>query len=354
MQKSILLVGKPPIVPFLREQQFVSPGTYEFVVPRGVKEIKALVIGGGASYSGQTGGKGGGVISGIIPVKGGNVFSVTVGAVATTGGTSSLVLAGTNALLSYGGTTSARGGTTYNSSLVTILSNYRNADLPTTQGKACTTWLQMANNDWKYYPYYASSGKGGSATSINNGSLAPEGYGKGGSPTTDWMSGAGGGGAGVFGGTGNEANGAGGTGLGGGGGGTACIANSYKRYGGRGGSWSGVTPGAGGNGNWPGVSGSYALGGNGGSGYLMSNGGAGNNTSYSGGMACGGGGGGGKFGGYGGNGGTYSAGDFGCGGNGGGGGYGGNGGRGGSGSGTGYSSDGRGGNGGPAAVVIWY
>lgn len=72
MQKSILLVGKPPIVPFLREQQFVSPGTHQFVVPSGVKEIKALVIGAGClaerhnSSAGNLGGRGGGVISGVI------------------------------------------------------------------------------------------------------------------------------------------------------------------------------------------------------------------------------------------------------------------------------------------------
>ena len=88
MQKSILLVGKPPIVPFLREQQFVSPGTYEFVVPRGVKEVKALVIGAGClaerynSSAGNLGGRGGGVISGVIPVKGGDAFTVTVGSIA--------------------------------------------------------------------------------------------------------------------------------------------------------------------------------------------------------------------------------------------------------------------------------
>ena len=39
--------GEPHIEPFLREQQFTSPGTFEFIVPYGVKEIKALVIGGG-------------------------------------------------------------------------------------------------------------------------------------------------------------------------------------------------------------------------------------------------------------------------------------------------------------------
>ena len=112
MLKSLLLVGRPKIVPFLREQQFVSPGTYEFIVPRGVREIKALVIGGGASYSGQTGGKGGGVISGIIPVKGGDVFTVTVGSVTTTGGTSALVRAGTTLMQGLGGTVQTRGATT--------------------------------------------------------------------------------------------------------------------------------------------------------------------------------------------------------------------------------------------------
>ena len=155
MQKSILLVGKPPIVPFLREQQFVSPGTYEFVVPSGVKEIKALVIGGGAESPALTGtgGKGGGVISGIIPVKGGETFTATVGPVTTTGGASALVRAGTTLLEGLGGTASERGATAY-SPLVSLLSNYNAVDLPTAEGKGAVNFLQMADDDWAFYEAY--------------------------------------------------------------------------------------------------------------------------------------------------------------------------------------------------------
>lgn len=51
IQMLIGMMGASEVKPFSREQQFITPGTYEFVVPRGVKQIKALVIGGGGGAS---------------------------------------------------------------------------------------------------------------------------------------------------------------------------------------------------------------------------------------------------------------------------------------------------------------
>lgn len=348
------MMGASDVKPFLREQQFISPGTYEFIVPSGVKEIKALVIGAGCtaqSYSssgGNLGGRGGGVISGIIPVKGADAFTVTVGSVATTGETSVLVRSGTTILQSLGGTLSKRGATAY-SSLVTLLSNYNAVDLPTAQGKGAVNFLQMADNDWAYYAQYYPNNP-------NPPRAASPGFGTPGNPDVEGGRGGGVGGGG-YGGTTSSgdqggaptANGSGGTG--------AEVVGSHA-----GGSSHGIY-GNGGSGGARKYSGSYACGGGGGGGGLGYGGGGGQpggNGVYANGYQQGGrggdGGNGGTFGGYGGGGGGKGIGASGgtmySGGYGGRGGYGGDGGD--CGEGSSLTIDDLSASGGPGAVVIWY
>lgn len=349
----------PGIEPYLREQQYTTPGTYEFVVPSGVKTMKALVIGGGARYSNSTGGKGGGVISGTFNVNSDQVLNIVVGAVAATkGGVSSIASFGKTLLLGDGGTNLKRGASLFSSD-VNILSNYNAVNLPTTGGKACKSFLQMADDDWQYYPFYASSGAGLGGL---NGAVAPAvpgtligRYGVGGNGSLVTGPG-GGGGAGVIGGRGGSpyynnnynCGGEGGTGLGGGGGGGILNRNESFR-GGDGGWWSNDgTLSAGGNYR---ASVGTPRGGSGGHGFMNPSGVAlGGYAGSIGSLGGGGGGEGGGFGGYGGDGGKGSSDSEGFGGAGGNGGYGGNGGDGGSGGGN----VGAGGNGGPGAVVIWY
>ena len=353
--------GKPHIEPYLRELEFVSNGSHEFIVPYGVREIKALVIGGGASYSKLLGGKGGGVISGIIPVKSGQTLTITVGGISTVGGTSSIVRAGDTLLQGNGGTSVNRGGTAYNQS-VQILSNYSVKDLPTTIGKACISWLQMCNDAWEIYDFNAAGGAsiGESTTSPGKkGTISSTGYGIGGKGASGLASGSGG--AGVIGGAGGNhysTGGEGGTGLGGGGGGGTGYSSHRTGGSGAGGSWNLVdgvpVPQVGYDGEYQYVSGGsmYTISGRGGSGFLMTrNGGYGSSGTYG---APGGGGGGGKFGGYGGNAGTPRESYFINGADGGSGGFGGNGGNGSARGNPNDNVDGVGGNGGPGAVVIWY
>ena len=159
IQMLIGMMGASEVKPFSREQQFITPGTYEFVVPRGVKQIKALVIGGGGGASTNIGGKGGGVISGIVPVTSGDVLTVVVGAVASTGGTSALIHTGETLLQGFGGTNSKRGATAYNE-LVSVLSNYNAVDLPTRYGKYVSNFADFIDDRWSE-PSYGEPGIGG-------------------------------------------------------------------------------------------------------------------------------------------------------------------------------------------------
>lgn len=349
------MMGASDVKPFLREQQFISPGTYEFVVPRGVKEIKALVIGAGClaerynSSAGNLGGRGGGVISGVIPVKGGDAFTVTVGSIATTGGASALVRAGTTILQGFGGTLSARGATSYNA-LVTILSNYNAVDLPTATGKGAVHFLQMANDDWAYYDkYYPDNPNPPRALSPGIGL-----------PGSQNSAGGIGGGVGGGGGGGAGTSGQGSPGIaetGGGGYGEREASPSYTGgashvtfraygYGGAGGK---IPNGHGGGGGGGGGLGYGAKGGEGGGPGELSDG-------YHQGGQGGKGGDGGLFGGYGGGGGGKGVGASGGtkfkAGKGGRGGYGGDGGN--SGKGGTLTIDDLSASGGPGAVVIWY
>ena len=155
------MMGASDVNPFSREQQFITSGTYEFVVPKGVKGIKALVIGGGAKGKTNgvaTGGKGGGVISGIIKVRPGDILSIAVGAVLeNVGGTSAITRAGDVLLQGNGGTNAARGGTAY-AELVTLLSNYNATSLPTAVYKGCRSFLEMADDAWAFHPGFWAGG----------------------------------------------------------------------------------------------------------------------------------------------------------------------------------------------------
>lgn len=348
----------PGIEPYTREQQYTTPGTYEFVVPSGVKTMKVLAIGGGAKYLGSTGGKGGGVISGIFDVIPGEVLRIIVGYL---GSPSTFHRADGIEFYAGAGHITSRGSTQYSIG-ITILSNYNSTDLPTTQGKACKSFLQMADDDWQYYPLYASSGAGlgginGAVAPAVAGTLTAQGYGVGGNGSLVTGPG-GGGGAGVMGGRGGgpyyndnrNCGGQGGTGLGGGGGGGIVNRGSYESYnGGEGGWWSNDGTLSAGR-DYVKAAG-VPRGGAGGHGFMNPSGVAlGGYASSIGSLGGGGGGEGGGFGGYGGNGGNGSSDSEGFGGAGGNGGYGGNGGNGGSGGGE----NGKGGNGGPGAVVIWY
>ena len=187
------MMGASDVNPFSREQQFITSGTYEFVVPKGVKGIKALVIGGGAKGKTNgvaTGGKGGGVISGIIKVRPGDILSIAVGAVLeNVGGTSAITRAGDVLLQGNGGTNAARGGTAY-AELVTLLSNYNATSLPTAGYKGCRSFLEMADDAWAFHPGFWAGGNGGGyssaygATKGSSGKLGTGGYGIGGTGGT--------------------------------------------------------------------------------------------------------------------------------------------------------------------------
>lgn len=376
IRNAMLLGGGTAKEPFSNEVQFTTAGLTTFTVPRGVTELKALVIGGGGLPSGRTGGKGGGVISGTFNVTPGDVLQINVGAVGTNS-SSIYYLNSDNILVALGGTASQRGATQAHSK-VTILSNYNATNLPSYTGRGCTSFRDMADDKWLYHAkFYGDDwegevpwsvqpgfgadgvgGAGGGSTSGSNGKKGTDGE-RGGS-----FGGGGGGGGGSAYTTGNDAsagnNGVDGTGgnggwsyqptLLGGNGGTGPLnpLEDSLITGGKGG--AGVTTDAnvGGGGGGSGGSGYGGYGGKGG----------GNEASILYRSLGGDGGDGGLYGGYGGGGGgggyshTFNATQT-RGGNGGNGGYGGDGGNGGV-CPKNSMGNGTGGNGGPGVIVIWY
>lgn len=92
---------------YIGEKEFVSAGTYQFVVPLSVRRIHACCIGAGGSFSGYAGDGGGGgglAWANDIEVEPGETLTVKVGASAPSGGDSSLERGGSFIIKAYGGT----------------------------------------------------------------------------------------------------------------------------------------------------------------------------------------------------------------------------------------------------------
>jgi hypothetical protein len=95
-----------------------APGTYYFVVPPGVTEISAVVIGGGGGGAGGetgrdqgvNGGAGGGLAYGTFVVTPNEILTVVIGSGGTGGGTGTDGTAGTATTISRGATVLLSGG----------------------------------------------------------------------------------------------------------------------------------------------------------------------------------------------------------------------------------------------------
>ena len=372
--------SEPVKVKVLMKAQFdneiikTSAGTYTWTVPEGVTKARVLVCGGGAqgvngiksstyNKSNGLGGKGGGIISAEVAVTPGDTISYTVGGYSTNSTFGSPAL-----LTATGGTTSAHGTASYDSTLGTWI-------------KQISVWNQSPGDSymssWSFremsvgaYYYFIGDGTGNinnyryinASNGLTDGN-ATSGAGAGGGRNGSGVNGGSGVGFGTSGGSAGGTGGSGGNintdingtigaagGTGGSGGNGVKSSRPGGGGGGAGGGGGGGGAGGGGNFGHGGAGGISANGGNGGSG------GAHYSSDYGGGSGGGGGGGGGCAcgnGGTGGSGGSTNININSGGGGGGGAGYGGNGGNGG----YSYYRSAAGGSGGssmPGAIVIYY
>jgi hypothetical protein len=245
------------------QQQYVSAGTFTFVVPAGVTTISAVCIGGGGGGAGGDGGRGqtnnggggGALCYGRIPVTAGESLTVVVGA----GGASNSGANGT----AGGNTTISRGGNTIMSALGGAAGLERNGQLAGPQSAAGGNYILAGD--------VVGGGYAGGAGGAGNNSVSG-GTGGGGAGGYTAPGGAGG----VYNGAGSASTGGGGGGgggyvgttagtIGGGGGGTGILGAGSNGTGGTGSTGGGGVAGSGGqNGFTSSVNGGGNYGGGGG------------------------------------------------------------------------------------------
>ena len=247
------------------QEQYVSAGTFTFVVPAGVTTISAVCIGGGGGGAGGDGGRGqtnnggggGGLCYGRIPVTAGESLTVVVGA----GGAS---VTGSNGTAG-GNTTISRGANTLMSALGGAGGLERNGQVAGPQSAAGGNYILASNVIGTGHAggaggagnNNASGGTGGGGAGGYNGAGGPGGsyntagsgppisFGGGGgggggyAGTIAGRIGGGGGGSGILGpgdvGLGGTTNGGGGGGSSGGQNGFTSSVNGGGNYGGGGG-----------------------------------------------------------------------------------------------------------------------
>jgi hypothetical protein len=245
------------------QSSFTTAGSFTFTVPIGTTSISAVVVGAGGGGAGadtrpgegMTGGGGGALCYGTIPVTPGESLTITVGAggnggssggnPGSQGGTSSIGRGATSLITATGGnggnyrsTTAASGGTRSVDASVTNSGGGNGG----ASGSSATTG---ASGGGGAGGYSAAGGAGGSTTNAGSAS-AGGGGGGGGAVTTGGGSGGGGGvgilGAGSNGSGGTYERGAGGVGSNGGGStngtaGTVGAAGTGGLFGGGGGAF---------------------------------------------------------------------------------------------------------------------
>lgn len=234
-------LGAPPAA--AGQQEFLTPGNYNFTVPTGVTSLSCVVIGGGGGSSGcngssrysGAGGGGGGLAYGTFSVTAGSTVTVYVGGPGTAGtnvnssinrgggGGESSILYGGNVLLRAIGGSGGRYGTTSSASG----GGYSVTTPTVTSGGG-------GNGGYGGGARYNNGGGGGGGAGGYGGNGGNGGIGNSGSGTSGNNGGGGGGGGRSYGGTPN--NGGGGTGLNGRG---ANGAGGYRNNNGKGGSGGG-------------------------------------------------------------------------------------------------------------------
>jgi hypothetical protein len=239
-----LTINDTSITPVIGQAAYTTAGTYSWTAPAGVTSVSAVCVGGGGSwcvlsdgagFKAQWGAGGALAYANSISVTPGSSYTVVVGAVGTSGGSSPANLGGDS---SFNSTSCKAGGGGTSSSVYTAAVGgaviYGSGGAGGNSGVVTTGYGRAGGGGAGGY-----SGAGGAGGDVNANGSASSGGGGGGGAGSDYPSGnynaGSGGGVGIFGSGSNGAGGTVGAGAPGGGGSGAFKAADFLTAGAYGG-----------------------------------------------------------------------------------------------------------------------